>query len=41
MVTSKYENLYVSARNAKDATKYVDEVVELLELMLQKATQKN
>ena len=30
MVTSKYENLYVSARNAKNATKYVDEVVELL-----------
>ena len=30
MVTSKYENLYVSTRNAKDATKYVDEVVELL-----------
>lgn len=30
MVTSKYENLYVSARNAKDATKYVDKVVELL-----------
>ena len=30
MMTSKYENLYVSARNAKDATKYVDEVVELL-----------
>jgi hypothetical protein len=30
MVTSKYENLYVSTRNAKDATRYVDEVVELL-----------
>ena len=30
MITSKYENLYVSTRNAKDATKYVDEVVELL-----------
>ena len=30
MVTSQYENLYVSTRNAVDATKYVDEVVELL-----------
>ena len=30
MVTSQYENLYVSIRNAVDATKYVDEVVELL-----------
>ena len=30
MITSKYENLYVSTRNTKDATRYVDEVVELL-----------
>ena len=30
MVTSKYEDLYVSARNAKDDTRYVDEVVKLL-----------
>lgn len=30
MVTSKYEDLYVSTRNAKIATAYVDKVVELL-----------
>jgi hypothetical protein len=30
MVTSKYEDLYVSVRNAKIATEYVDKVVELL-----------
>jgi len=30
MVTSKYEDLYVSARNAKIATAYVDKAVELL-----------
>lgn len=30
MVTSKYEDLYVSTFNAKIATKYVDKVVELL-----------
>lgn len=30
MVTSKYEDLYVSTRNAKIATAYVNKVVELL-----------
>jgi len=30
MITSKYEDLYVSTRNAKDATEYVDKVVGLL-----------
>jgi hypothetical protein len=30
MVTSKYEDLYVSTRNAKIATAYVDKAVELL-----------
>ena len=30
MVTSKYEDLYVSARNAKIATAYVNKAVELL-----------
>lgn len=30
MITSKYEDLYVSARKAKIATEYVDKVVELL-----------
>ena len=30
MITSKYEDLYVSTRNAKIATAYVNKVVELL-----------
>lgn len=30
MITSKYEDLYVSTRNAKIATNYVNKVVELL-----------
>lgn len=30
MITSKYEDLYVSTRKAKIATEYVDKVVELL-----------